>query len=56
MKKFLIFLLIFALCFCTINGAFAQENGLSQKVSQLADKLAFAVEGDVVGVSGDTVY
>jgi len=56
MKNFLIFLLIFTLCFCTINGVFAQENGLSQKVSQLADKLAFAVEGDVVGVSGDTVY
>jgi TolB-like protein len=56
MKNFLIFLLIFTLCFCTTNGVFAQENGLSQKVSQLADKLAFAVEGDVVGVSGDTVY
>jgi len=56
MKNFLIFLLIFALCFCTINGVFAQENGLSQKVSQLADKLAFAVEGYVVGVSGETVY
>jgi TolB-like protein len=34
----------------------AQENGLSQKVSQLADKLAFTVEGYVVGVSGDTIY
>jgi TolB-like protein len=56
MKKFLIFLLIFALYFCTINGAFAQENVLSQKVSELADKLAFAVEGYVAGVSGETVY
>jgi len=56
MKKFLIFLLIFALYFCTINGAFAQENVLSQKVSELTAKLAFAVEGYVVGVSGETVY
>jgi len=56
MKKFLIFLLIFALCFCTINGAFAQENVLSQKVSELANKLAFAIEGYVVGVSEETVY
>jgi TolB-like protein len=56
MKKFLIFLLIFALCFCSGSIIFAQENVLSQKVSQLADKLAFAVEGEVVGVSGDTVY
>ncbi len=56
MKKFLIFLLIFALYFCTINGAFTQENVLSQKVSELADKLAFAVEGYVVGVSGEVVY
>ncbi len=56
MKKFLIFLLIFALYFCTINGAFTQESVLSQKVSELAGKLAFAVEGYVVGVSGETVY
>jgi len=55
MKKFLIILIILTLYFCSGN-AFAQENGLSQKVSQLADKLAFAVEGYVVGVSGDTVY
>jgi TolB-like protein len=56
MKKFLIFLLIFALCFCSGSIIFAQDNVLSQKVSQLADKLAFAVEGDVLGVRGDTVY
>jgi len=56
MKKFFIFLLIFALYFCVVSSALGQENGLSQKVSQLADKLAFAVEGDVVGVGGKTVY
>jgi TolB-like protein len=39
-----------------ITTAFSQDNVLSQKVSQLADKLAFAVEGDVLGVSEDTVY
>ena len=55
MKKFLIILIILTLYFCSGN-ALAQENGLSQKVSQLADKLAFAVEGYVVGVSGETVY
>ncbi|MBU4352892.1 MAG: hypothetical protein KJ939_07490 [Nanoarchaeota archaeon] len=55
MKKFLIFLITLALCFCSGN-AFAQENVLSQKVSELADKLAFAVEGYVAGVSGETVY
>lgn len=56
MKKLLIFLLIFALYFCVVSSALAQENGLSQKVSELADKLAFAVEGYVAGVSGETVY
>ena len=55
MKKFLIILIILALYFCSGN-AFAQENILSQKVSELADKIAFAVEGYVVGVSGETVY
>jgi len=55
MKKFLIILIILALYFCSGN-AFAQESVLSQKVSELADKLAFAVEGYVVGVSGETVY
>jgi len=55
MKKFLIVLIILALYFCSGN-AFAQENILSQKVSQLADKLAFAVEGYVVGVTDETVY
>ena len=55
MKKFLIILIILALCFCSGN-AFSQENVLSQKVSELADKLAFAVEGYVVGASEETVY
>jgi len=55
MKKFLIILIILALYFCSGN-VFAQENVLSQKVSELADKLAFAVEGYVVGVSEETVY
>ncbi len=55
MKKFLIILIVLALYLCSGN-AFAQENILSQKVSELADKLAFAVEGYVVGVSGETVY
>lgn len=55
MKKFLYILIIFVLFF-NLGNAFAQENILSQKVSELADKLAFAVEGYVVGVSGETVY
>ena len=55
MKKFLFILIVLILIFSSGN-ALAQENGLSQKVSQLADKLAFAVEGNVVRVSGDTVY
>ncbi len=55
MKKFLIILIILALYFCSGN-AFTQENVLSQKVSELADKLAFAVEGYVVGVSDEAVY
>jgi len=56
MKKILIILIILALCFCSGSSIFAQENVLSQKVSELADKLAFAVEGYVAGVSGETVY
>jgi len=55
MKKFLIILIILALYLCSGN-AFAQESVLSQKVSELADKLAFAVEGYVVGVTDETVY
>ena len=55
MKKFLIILIILALYFCSGN-VFAKENVFSQKVSELADKLAFAVEGYVVGVSGEVVY
>ena len=55
MKKFLIILIILALYLC-IGNAFAQENIFSQKVSELADKLAFSVEGYVVGVTDETVY
>jgi TolB-like protein len=55
MKKFLYILIIFVLFFSSGN-AFAQENVLSQKVSELADKLAFAVEGYVVGVTEEIVY
>ena len=55
MKKFLIVLIILALYLCSGNS-FAQENILSQKVSELADKLAFAVEGYVVGISDEVVY
>jgi|GEM_PF-2152808 TolB-like protein len=56
MKKILIILIVLALCLCSGSSIFAQENVLSRKVSELADKLAFAVEGHVVGVSGETVY
>ena len=55
MKKLLVLLTMLGLSF-SFGNAFAQENGLSQKVSELADKLAFAVEGYVVGVAGETVY
>jgi len=55
MKKFLFILIVLLLIFSSGN-AFTQENVLSQKVSQLADKLAFAVEGYVVGVTDETVY
>jgi hypothetical protein len=43
MKKFLFTLIVLVLIFSSGN-AFAQENILSQKISELADKLAFAVE------------
>ena len=56
MKKTFIFLLILVIFFFNAITSFTQDNILSQKVSQLADKLAFAVEGDVLGVSGDIVY
>jgi TolB-like protein len=55
MKKFFYLLIIFVLFFSSGN-TFAQENILSQKVSELADKLAFAVEGYVVGVTEEIVY
>ena len=55
MKRLLLILIILVFIFSTGN-IFAQENILSQKVSELADKLAFAVEGYVVGVSEETVY
>jgi len=55
MKKILFTLIVLFLIF-NLGNVFAQENVSSQKVSELADKLAFAVEGYVVGVSGETVY
>ena len=55
MKRLLLILIILVFIVSTGN-IFAQENVLSQKVSELADKLAFAVEGYVVGVSGEVVY
>jgi TolB-like protein len=55
MKKLLFILIVLVLIFSSGN-AFAQENILSQKVSELADKLAFAVEGYVVGISDEIVY
>ena len=55
MKKLLVLLTMLGLSF-SLGNVFAQENGLLQKVSSLADKLAFAVEGYVVGVAGETVY
>ena len=55
MKKILFILIVLFLIF-NLGNIFAQENVSSQKVSELADKLAFSVEGYVVGVSGETVY
>lgn len=55
MKKTLFILIVLFLIF-NLGNVFAQENVSSQKVSELADKLAFSVEGYVVGVSGETVY
>lgn len=55
MKRFLFLLIVLFLLF-SLGNVFAQENVLSQKVSELADKLAFAVEGYVVGVSDKVVY
>jgi len=55
MKKILFILIILFLIFNSGN-IFAQENVSSQKVSELADKLAFSVEGHVLGVSGEVIY
>lgn len=55
MKKILFILIILFLIFNSGN-IFAQENVSSQKVSELADKLAFSVEGYVLGVSGEVIY
>ena len=55
MKKILFFLIVLFLIF-NLGNIFAQENVSSQKVSELADKLAFSVEGYVLGVSGEVVY
>ena len=56
MKKLLFLTMIFTLSLFIANTAFTQDNILSQKVAQLSDKLAFATEGEVVGVSENTVY
>jgi len=55
MKKILFILIVLFLIF-NLGNIFAQENVSSQKVSELADKLAFSVEGYVLGVSGEVVY
>lgn len=55
MKRFLFLLIVLFLLF-SLGNVFAQVNVLSQKVSELADKLAFAVEGYVVGVNDEAVY
>jgi len=55
MKKILFILIVLSLIF-NLGNSFAQENVSSQKVSELADKLAFSVEGYVLGVSGEVVY
>jgi len=55
MKKILFILIVLFLVF-NLGNSFAQENVSSQKVSELADKLAFSVEGYVLGVSGEVVY
>ncbi len=55
MKKILFILIVLFLIF-NLGNSFAQENVSSQKVSELADKLAFSVEGYVLGVSGEVIY
>ncbi|MCJ7789975.1 MAG: CsgG/HfaB family protein [Candidatus Atribacteria bacterium] len=55
MKEILFILIVLILIF-NLGNVFAQGNVLSQKVNELAAKLAFAVEGYVVGVSDETVY
>jgi TolB-like protein len=55
MKKILFILIVLILIF-NLGNVFTQENIFSQKVSELADKLAFAVEGYILGVSGEIVY
>ncbi len=55
MKKILFVLIVLILIF-NLGNVLAQENVLSQKVSELADKLAFAVEGYVLGVNAEVVY
>ena len=55
MKKILFILIVLFLIF-NLGNIFAQENVSSQKVSELADKLAFSVEGYVLGVSGEVIY
>jgi TolB-like protein len=51
------FLFLIGLLFTVLaNVAFSQENELVEAINELADRLAFANEGYVRSVSGDTVY
>jgi TolB-like protein len=51
------FLFLIGLLFTVLaNVAFSEENGLVEAINELADRLAFANEGYVRSVSGDTVY
>ena len=51
------FLFLIGLLFTVLtNVALSQENGLVEAINELADRLAFANEGYVRSVSGDTVY
>jgi len=53
----IVFLFLIGLLFTVLaNVAFSQEDELARGINELADRLAFANEGYVRSVSGDTVY
>ena len=53
----IVFLFLIGLLFAVLgNVAFSQENALVEAINELAERLAFANEGYVRSVSGDTVY